>query len=654
MTVLSERKAIVIDDLSKGLNTLDTETRMPKGFYVDAQNIYFGTNKNPQTVGGTTRLNTTTVPSGNVVWFEPYTDSAAVTTYLVATTTGRLYRYTVGTDTWRLILTGLATTAAALRWSHAPFRGSLWLANGTDDILKWDGTNVVPGGAMWNANAATQLVADMEADEDAIWSGGTIYTTDTKEGTQARQVDTVGAPATDSAALTYAADRDFLTGVLGAPNLDANDDFEIWYRRTAGAGATTFRLRFGNTGDTAYFQRTESLNPTDSNWTRLRIQRSLVPIVAGAPVWNIIRKFTIFLDTDEQTYQFDWAYWRYDQDTDGPQVGAFIDFYAQQLIVAGISSDKVLIRYSDAGTPDFFTATQTARFSGGRHIGEKEDQITALRSYFDELIVGKVNSAWTLSGTGANVSTSALPLTIGIDSHRAIVETPWSLHFPFENNIFGSRLTSRGLVSTNIHSLLQSIDGDNVANSVGIRHDRTHTIRWGFQETGQTTNNLGLIYDYQHDAWTSVYTPAVRYYTRGIVSGNREVLIAQYDGFMRRADVGTTFDGTAIASFITLPWLQSTESADMGDVVQWLDATVNLRGTASVIVEARFAIEPREFAGATYSTYATVGATPDADEGFAYFGVTNRWMQLRLRATSLAFEVLIPITIHHTTHKVRV
>ena len=78
-----ERRTLVIDDLSKGLNTFAPETRVPDGFYVDAQNMYYGTSKNPQTVLGLTPLTTTGVPSGNIVWVEPYTTTAGVTTYLV-------------------------------------------------------------------------------------------------------------------------------------------------------------------------------------------------------------------------------------------------------------------------------------------------------------------------------------------------------------------------------------------------------------------------------------------------------------------------------------------------------------------------------------------------------------------------------------------
>ena len=89
-------------------------------------------------------------------------------------------------------------------------------------------------------------------------------------------------------------------------------------------------------------------------------------------------------------------------------------------------------------------------------------------------------------------------------------------------------------------------------------------------------------------------------------------------------------------------------------MVQWLDATVYKRGAATMNIDARFADDPSEFAGASFTTYGTVASTPNTDKGFAHMGVTNRWIQLRLRATANRFEVLVPITIGYYLSKARV
>jgi len=643
---------IEIKDLSKGLNTFDPETQVPAGYYVDCQNMLL-TNKTPITISGLSKLNTTAAPNTRLLrWGEPYTDAAGVTTFLVATDAGAahadgagIYEYNIVGDTWTPQLHQIDNTATL--FSHVPFRGQLLFSNGADDVMKFDGTNVLPVGG--------NLLVDMESDEDAQWDGNsTIVTTagDRKEGTQSRSVTTVGAAV--ASRLTYPASRDFQAGLGGAPNFTAtvpSDLFEVWIKRTAGTGAISLAYAIETTAGVNSIFFTDTFTPT-GNWERRSIPLSSFSI-AGAPNLANINSIAFQVSSFPQTILFDWSYLKYRL---APPVGSLIEMYAQQLVVAGIPTDRVKLVYSDPNTVDYFPALNFARFSGGRHALEKTDQITALWSYFDELIVGKVNSAWTFSGTGVNVSISALPLTIGIDSNRAICETPWSLQYLFENNIFGARLTSRGLVSTNITSLLGRLDATHADKVVSIRHDRTHSVRWSFRtlDTLQAANDLGLLYDYQLDAWMSKYTPAIRYYTRAIVNGAREIIVLQYDGFIRRADVGSSFDGVPIESYVTLPWTQVPDPETHGDITRWVDLTVNLAGTASVSLDARFADEPHEFASAVFQSFGTVGPTPDGDKGYCYFGKSSRFIQVRLRATALSFETKLPILIGYIPSKRRV
>ena len=430
----------------------------------------------------------------------------------------------------------------------------------------------------------------------------------------------------------------------GAPTVWAASSGGLQHQVYSSTGSIEVRFHSDTSGSSNYY--TMNVQSLSSGWQTVSKTKGQVGSV-GNPTWETIWRVEFRVRSDVGTYVVvDDMVQKYAL---SPPAGKYVELYSQQLVVGGISSDPVAIQYSDAGVIDEFPADNVARFSGGRNALEKTDQITSLRSYFDELIVGKVNSAWTFSGTGTNVSISALPLTIGIDGHNAIVETPWSLHFLFENNIFGARLTSRGIVSSNVSSLLEDIDGASLDKTTTIRHDRTRTIRWAFRTSaGNGSNDLGLIYDYQADAWPSRYTPKISYYTRGIIDGVREILCAQYDGYIRRVDVGTTFDGTAIESYVTLPYVQTENSNAMDNVTRWVDWTVYLKGTADVLVEARFADEPHEFDTATFTTFGTITATPDGDKGYGYFGRTARWVQLRLRATAGAFEVLLPLVLGYS------
>ncbi len=638
MTVQAQQ-TLEFRDFSKGMNTYDPDSALSPGYYVDAQNMVL-THKHPVTVGGLTKLNTTPAPnSETVVWCEPYTSgSPAVTTLLVATDAGTLYKYSVTNDTWETLLLGLSHNEIGVSvgkyiWSHVPFRGSLMFSNGADPIFKYNGTNVLPVGSL--------LVADMETDE--TWSGSFTAVTTPKE--QIREgLRSIKVSAVNNAILTYAATKNFETGINGAPNFGTADLFKINLYRGQNLSAGIIRIRFRDAvaPTTKYFEATGTIASGTAGWIRQSWARSAFTNT-GTASWTTIGSLQIFVDSGDY-FIFDDAYHIYAL---APPVGSLIDLYNQQLMVAGIPADLVSMQYSDAGTPDYFPTANIARFSGGRNALEKTDQITALRSYFDELIVGKVNSAWTFSGTGTNVSISALPLTLGIDAHRGVTETPWALHYLFENNIFGSRLTSRGLVSTNISSLFADIDGTKLENTVAIRSDRSHIIRWAMQTTAQTgiRNDLGLLYDYIADAWLSKYTPDVRYYCRATINGNREILCANYDGYIRRVDVGTTFDGTAIESYVTLPYLQSEGAEKHGNVVRWMNGTVYVRGTAEVLIYGRFADDPTEFNSATFVQLGSVTASPDGDKGFFDIAKTSRWLQLKFYASSGSFELLPPVVI---------
>jgi hypothetical protein len=716
------RETMELADLSKGMNLYDPETKIPAGYYVDAQNMLL-TEKSPVTVGGLTKLNTTAAPGDRIVyWAEPYTPSSGTThiiTFLDDGVEGTpdgdgagLWSYTIATDTWTPVWVQVGGANAA-RWSpdiinttvsrihppiiSVPFRGRLLIqpsvnaSSATTDRyatsattvlsgnipefpLKYDGTYASPVGSFastpqFNAGLTTtgnQWVARFLSTE-GTWSGGTERTAVgmRKEGTSSRELVSTGS-AESTMTLTYSAARDFLTGLLGATDLTTTDYFVIWIQRTVGSGTVDIRIRFGDTGDTAYFE--EDLTVTlvaENEFTALAIPRSNFATGAGSPVWSSIAKLTIGLDGNASTVQFDAAYWAYELSP--TTSGRIIEMYNQQLVHAGSNLNPTGIEYSDAGSIDYFDSDNTAQFTGGRNALEETDQVTALWSYFDELIVGKPNSAWTFSGAGTNTSISALPLTIGIGGPRAISETPWSLHYYYDGNIFGARLTSRGLVSTNISSELALVDNRKLFGVTSIRDDGTHTVRWGFatRGTGNDETDLGLIYDYQLDAWASRYTPEVRQYTRWVsTTGDRELLAVQYDGFIRRVDVGTGFEEaaldegepvfTAIESYVDLPWTQAQNPQSHDKVVQWLDLTVYLKGTADVLVRARFADEPHEFSAAAFTTYGTVGATPDGDKGYVYLGVTSRWIQIRLYAAALSFEIQPPLVLGYNASKSRV
>ena len=332
MPVIAD-KFIEIQDLSKGMNTYDPISRVPAGYYVDAQNMLL-TNKAPTTIAGLTKFNTTAAPnSETIVWCEPYTSgSPAVTTLLVATDAGTLYKYNVTTDVWETLRTGLSTTA--FTWTHVPFRGSLLFSNGTDAIMKYNGTNVLPVGSV--------LAADMEADE--TWTGTNESVVSTilaqrREGLRSMKIFSVG-----NALKAYGAAQDFQAGINGAPNFGGTDLFKMQVFKAAGSSTGTVRIRFADftTQATKYFEK--SVTVSADGWSTISFAISTFTNT-GTAVWTNIGFFQIFVDSGD-FFVFDDAYFIYNL---APPVGGLIDLYNQQLMVSGIAADLVAMQYSDAG-----------------------------------------------------------------------------------------------------------------------------------------------------------------------------------------------------------------------------------------------------------------------------------------------------------------
>lgn len=634
-----------------------------------------------------------------------------------------IWEYDPNADTWSHLWTYCFTTAGETAryrfsppyFSSIPFRSRLfWTFSGNNDIrqdipaatntkltdeqvgatsdnpLKHDGLYVSPlGAAAYSFDVASsitgvapndQRVLSAEAFEPAMvvhaGAGGTVTYLSTggnrKDGLRGVQLHNAGVAT--AWRLTYGTNRDFTTGLLGAPNFGNTDWFVIWFKPAATANHQ-FDFIFGDNPLANYFHHSTAVMAlTAGHWYEYRARRSQFVVGAGAPNFNNISNFYIQnLLAVTQDVVFDAAYWEYNNSPTAR--GAAIEMYNQQCVLGDIFDAKTSVKYSNVGSPDYFDpAIGVARFDGGRLTLGEQDRVTALWTYFDELIVGKNSSAWTFSGTGANVSISALPLTIGIASQRGIVETPWSLHYYYDGNVFGARLTSRGLVSTNITSLLSTIDVSKTHRTASLRNDPTHTVRWSFRTTASSDNknDLGLLYDYQLDAWLSKYTPRINHYTQWVnyTAKQREILVSMYDGNIYRADVGTDFAGTPIASYVTLPWTQPPQRTASGksesgvmtqrimpylsNVVQWMDVTAYLKGTADVIVEARFADEPHEFNNATFTSFGTIQATPDGDKGYVYLGKTSRWIQLRFRATALSFQLTMPVLLGYNVTARRV
>lgn len=650
MSLLDDVEVLTIDDFTKGLDVYGSVTETEKGAYPEADNLWMP-RKILETIGGTTRFSTTAAPnSGVILYAVPFTLVGGSTEHLVYTDAGTWYRLL--NDTYTQLRTGLSTTPTYL--THAPFRSRMVLANGVDAVQGYDGTTMIPVG--------TKLVSNMANTPTpaGTWTGGTNETTTVREGTQARAIDRVGAGDT-TITLTYTTVQNFLTGPQsGDPDFDAlasGDTLRAQINVVSGAANIT-RVRFlFRTGAGADY-RVLDVTGLSAGWNAASVTRNAA-VATGTPNWASIASVDITLTTsgnanvivDDVLFQYG---------TNPVPVGNIAVVFNNFLLLGDQSADRVRVSYSAVSQIDSFPSANFTRVTGGGHSLEQGDRINGMKVYNSVVIIGKPRSIHAFSGAPGNITVDVATTESGIDGQNSMVESPFALLYVYGNRINAFRLTGRGVVSQKIGPLLMTanqgglgpgLDLNNAQRHYSIRHDETHTIRWTFAEIGNSTNTLQVWYDWDRDAWLCEALYAVRQFHHSIESGTRVVHFVAYDGFIRVADDGTTFDGTVIASRVLLPWVAGPRKrpTDLPAVVRWLGGVFLLDGNANVTVEYRVADTPTHTGAAfTEAEGSPLDANaPDAEAGFVGFNTVGRFLQVRLRTTSGTMEVHTPVYLYY-------
>lgn len=650
MGLLDDAEVLTIDDFSKGLDAYGDVTETEKGCYPEADNLTL-VRKSPSTITGTTRLSSTAAPnSETVIYTVPFTLVGSSTEYLVYTSGGTWYR--LSSDTYTQLRTGLATAPTFL--SHAPFRGRMILANGTDAIQGYNGTVMIPIGSKLVSNMANS------PNPAGTWTGGTNETTNVREGTQARQITRTGA-GTTTITLTYTTAQDFLAGPQsGDPNFDAaanGDTLRAQIYVVSGASNIT-RVRFRFITSAGNYRELDATG-FSAGWNAVSVTRNSATST-GSPNWASIASVEIDLTTTgDATVVVDDVLFQYG--TNPVPVGNIVVIYNNFLLVADQSADRVRVNYSSVTQIDDFPTANFVRVTAGGYSLEQGDRITAMHVYSSVVIIGKPRSIHALSGAPGAVTVDVVTTETGIDGHNSVVESPYALLYVYGNNVQAFRLTGRESVSQRIAPMLMPTDhgglgpGLDVANGqlhAAIRHDETHSIRFSFREVGGSQNGLQLMYDWVRNAWTSELLYAVRQYFHVVSESTRKIGFVAYDGFIRLADDGTDFDGTAIASRLLLPWVAGPRRRpeDLPAAVRWLGAVVLLDGNVNVTVEYRVADTPQETGGSFTEAEGSplAAASPNAEKGLVTFGNTmGRFLQMRIRTTSGRMEVHPPVYIYY-------
>jgi hypothetical protein len=664
----------------RGINRDAAVTLVDKGFYHDAQNVLLSSDtsaRHPSTVKLDVELDDEIEwPTGNTVWFSPFTYSefdedegvlSFNTHLLVHRDDGSYWRYdspaegaTAGTST--LVRRHSEGSADQL---HTHFIYDQWLCalNGRDAPLKygqhllWDGIgNTTP--YLFPIGSKPISPLDPNVTGETITLGGSsdwILDADTPGGGARLGTHCLKVASSQNVVIQFDAARDYTAGPkpYGGTDFDTDDSVAIQYLKLEGSGNVT--LRFGNNAGTAHYEIELTSLTADGTWNTKTALRSTVT-TTGAPNWNSIERVTIFNDDAAADVYVDDFYFLY---ADAPPAASVGTAHKDRIVlggvpIAGANNDPALstLFYSPASKPDEYPSTNQQIISGGSTSLARTNRITALREYGDAVIIGTQNAifSWTI-GTSGEPSRSVITTETGIDSPRAIVETPaGSLLFPWQRGFYILRQTGRAYVSEKIAPILNDIWLEEPWWTIGVRDERTKTIRFWFREKhsgddNPTTTTSGIVFDYVRaqelgeSVWASRMTQRADFAVEAYVNGVRETLYCRFDGQdIYRMHI---LEGGALESYLVFPWL-SLASRDK--LVKWSGVTVPYAASAIVRVFIRYANNPGEFEQAKYEEVDSLPPSPNLSvQGRVNFGKTARWAQIKLQSQMYGFEIFPPV-----------
>lgn len=192
--------------------------------------------------------------------------------------------------------------------------------------------------------------------------------------------------------------------------------------------------------------------------------------------------------------------------------GSFAVWFHNFLFVAGVTSAASTLYWSDLEDSDDFTNGVTGNVLINPDDG---DEITGLSTIGDQLIIFKRNRIWSLSGFGTTTFSvndiSEVITGIGTPSHRSIVNTGSDLYFishlggipeirSLKRTSYGT-LVKGSIISDDIQGTMQTLNESRLLQVSGVFDGKR--VYYSLPETGDTNNQLVLVYDLENEGWVN-------------------------------------------------------------------------------------------------------------------------------------------------------
>lgn len=668
-----------IGSFAKGIDKDSPRTMLPDGHYDDAENMLLYSSSSGQHLSSmkvdTLLDSLITWPSGNLYWFAPYTFATYDTVngilsfnthLLTLRSTGVFYRYDVGTPGTTTLVRRTGKTAAQLT-THFIHDQWIVILNGRDAPLKYGQHFLYDGQGHeqpylfpLGSKPVSPLVPSIQG-ETWVFSGTSAFVADASVPGGGSRVGThsLKVSAASQARVTFTTARNFLAGPrpYGGTNF-ANTDF-IQYQYFKAATAAGFNVRFYKTYPGVYREYTTGSAAVGA-WTLENLARTGTNVggFVDADMAAITDVLINNADASNDLY-FDDLYFLY---ANAPPAALVGTAHKDRIVLggaptAGVNSDPALstLFWSPASKPDEFPSTNTQVISGGAQSLSRTNRISVLREYGDAVMIGTQNCifAWTI-GTDGTPSRSVITTETGIDSPRAISETPsGSLLFPWQHGLYILRQTGRNYVSQKIAPILKDIWLEEPWWTVSAKDEQTKTIRIWFRELAEnetvtpTATANGVVFDYVRSqdtggaVWPSRMTQLADYAVEAYVNGRREVLYCKFNS-PQIWRMGVTAGGSLEYS-VNFPWM-GTQTRDK--LTRWIGINVAYSSTTPVRVFARYANHPQEFDTAAFEEQQSLLDSPTiSDPAHIPFGQSAKYVQIRLQSQDYGFECFPPLAM---------
>lgn len=668
-------------NFSKGIDRDSPRTVVPDGHYEDAENMLLYSDTSGQHMASMKKDveldSDITWPNGNLYWFAPFTYStfnattgvlAFQTHLLMLRSTGQYHRYDAGSPGTSTNVRRTATASGASQLTtHFVYDQLLVTLNGRDTPWKygqhfrWNGQGhetpyLFPLGSL----PVTPLTPSITG-ETVTLGGTSAYVADASAPDGGARVGShcLKVAPSQTVRIHFASARDFKSGPppYGGTDFANTDFFQFQYYKAADAGGIT--VRFYKTYNTVYRTYTSTTSTTGA-WTLESLARTGADTggFVDADMAAITDVEIISSDASNDTYVDD-MYFLYANAPPAAQVGTS---HKDRIVLGGVptagsNSDPALstLFWTDASHPDEFPSSNTQIIAGGSQTLSRTNRISVLREYGDAIIIGTQNSifAWTI-GTDGTPSRSVITTETGIDSPRAISETPsGSLIFPWQRGFYILRQTGRNYVSQKIAPILNNIWLEEPWWTVTVRDEKTKTIRFWFREKASATDDdpavtsNGLVFDYVRAqdsgaaVWPSRMTQRADFAGEAYVNGIRESLYCRFDGqqiYRMHVDAGGT-----LQTSVTLPWL-GTQGRD--HLTRWVGVNVPYSSTTDIRVFIKYANHPGEFDTAEFEEVSTLPENPDmTTPAHVLWGRSAKFVQVKFQAQDYGFEIYPPLTL---------